>query len=85
MNAQTINHRGTAINKLQFSEVEDLLENKGINVNEAFNLLADEKEFIYVSNGFITGLKADEKGENEWHHYFIKDVDGTFTAEKFKF
>jgi len=42
---QTLDIRGTRMNKIQFSEIESILEKKGLNVNEAFDLLADEKEF----------------------------------------
>jgi hypothetical protein len=81
---QKYNIRGTEMNKLQFSEIEDYLEEKGLNVNEVFNQIADEKEFIYVSNGFISGLK-NENEDKEWHHFFKKEEDGNFTAGKLKF
>lgn len=77
--------RATEINKLQFSEIEDYLEEKGLNVNEIFEMIADETEHIYVSNGFISALIADENETGEWHHYFKKDVDGYFIAGKLKF
>lgn len=77
--------RGTQMNKVQFSEIEAILEEKEINVNEAFNLLADEKEFIYISNGFLHGLKKEENEQGEWHHFFKKDIDGNFEAGKFIF
>lgn len=79
------NIRGTEMNKMQFSEVESYLEEKGINVNEAFSLMADEKEFIYVSNGFVAGLLKDENENGEWHHFFKKDIDGHFEAGKLQF
>jgi hypothetical protein len=47
-------------------------------------LLADESEYVYVSNGFITGLKNNQNSENEWHHFFTKEGKD-FTANKFQF
>lgn len=84
MKAQKYTIRGTEINKLQFSEIECYLEEKGMNVNEVFAQIADENEIIYVSNGFIRGLK-EENEAGEWHHYFKKDADGNFDAGKLKF
>ena len=77
--------RGTQINKVQFSEIEYILEEKEINVNEAFSFLADEKEFIYISNGFLNALKKEVNEQGEWHHFFKKDIDGNFEAGKFNF
>ncbi len=82
---QTLDIRGTRMNKIQFSEIESFLEEKGLNVNESFDLLADEKEFVYVSNGFVEGLNKSENEPGEWHHFFKKDIDGSFEAGKFKF
>lgn len=79
------NIRGTEMNKMQFSEVEDYLLEKGLNVDEVFSQIADENEFIYVSNGFVMGLKEKENEQGEWHHYFKKESDGFFTAGKLKF
>lgn len=84
MKSTTFTHRGSTINKLQFSEIEFYLEEKGINVNEAFAMMADENEFVYVSNGFLMGLKEETNNEGEWHHYFKKDGD-SFEAGKLKF
>ena len=85
MNTQSLYIRGTQINKIAFSEIADLLEDKGINVNEAFELLSDINEMIYVSNGFISGLTTQENEQGEWHHYFKKSEDGSFEAGKMKF
>jgi hypothetical protein len=84
MKIQKYNIRGTEMNKMQFSEIEDYLEEKGMNVNEVFALLADEKEYIYVSNGFIKGLTSENE-HGEWHHYFKKELDGNFVAGKLRF
>jgi hypothetical protein len=85
MNIQTLNIRGTQMNKVAFSDIEDLLTDKGIDANEAFSLMADEREFVYVSNGFLRGLNAENLEFGEWHHYFKKSDDNTFEAEKLKF
>ena len=85
MQVQKLHIRGTEMNKIQFSEIESYLEEKGLNINEAFDLLADEKEFVYVSNGFVNGLKNEENEQGEWHHFFKKDIDGSFEAGKYKF
>jgi hypothetical protein len=78
------NIRGTEVNKIQFSEIESYLEEKGMNVNNVFNQIADEKEFVYVSNGFVSGLtNSNEPGE--WHHFFVKDSSGNFNAGKLYF
>lgn len=79
------NIRGTEINKMQFSEIEYYLEKKGFNVNKVFQEIADEKEFIYISNGFLRGLTADENEIGEWHHFFKKENDGHFVAGKLQF
>ena len=85
MKAQVLNIRGSQINKLQFSEIEPYLEDKGMDVMSVFNTLADENEFIYVSNGFLRGLRDDNNDSGEWHHYFTKDADGNFLASKLQF
>jgi len=85
MKIQKYNIRGTEMNKVQFSEIESYLDEKGLNVNEAFEMLADENEFIYVSNGFIKGLTTNENEEKEWHHFFKKENDGCFVAGKMMF
>ena len=48
--------------------------------------ICDEKEIIYVSNGFLNALKKDEKEieAGEFHHFFVKDGK-CFEAEKFYF
>ena len=84
MKAIQFNHRGTTINKLQFSEVEEIFKEKGFNVNNCFDRMADENEFIFVSNGFLSGLK-NENNDTEWHHFFKKDEDGNFEAFKMSF
>lgn len=84
MNIQRFFSRGTQINKIAFSDIESYLEEKGMNVNEAFALMADEREYVYVSAGFVRGLRGESE-EGEWHHYFTKDADGDFVASKMKF
>lgn len=84
-NRQSIYHRGTEINKVFFYDVEELLESIGLDSNEVYNLLADENEFIYVSNGFCAALKNEEIQNGEWHHYFTKDENGQFEANKLYF
>jgi hypothetical protein len=85
MKAQIINIRGTQMNKMQFSEIEFDLEEKGMNVNEVFEMCADENEFVYVSNGFLNGLRKETNDLHEWHHFFKKELDGTFVAGKLYF
>lgn len=85
MKIQKFNHRGTEINKISFSEIEFDLEQKGINANEAFSVMADDDENVFVSNGFVRGLKSVENEIGEWHHYFIKESEGHYIAEKLKF
>ena len=84
MKAQVINYRGTTINAIWFSDMEAALEAKGFDINTIFSLIADEKEKCYVSNGFIRGLHSDNE-IGEWHHYFVKEADGTFEARKLQF
>jgi len=76
------NYRGTEINKIQFSEIESYLEDKGLNTDSAFNMMADENEFVYVSNGFLKGL-LNENESGEWHHFFVKE--NGYEAGKFSF
>jgi hypothetical protein len=85
MNAQKYNIRGTEMNKIQFSEIESYLEDKELNVNEIFEQIADEKEYVYVSNGFVKGLLNENNEVGEWHHFFKKDLDGDFVAGKLQF
>lgn len=85
MKSTQFNYRGTTINKIQFSEIEEYLEEKEFNVNNCFNMLADENEFIYVSNGFVRGLTSEENEDVEWHHFFKKDEEGNFEAFKMSF
>lgn len=85
MKLNKYNIRGTEMNKMQFSEIEEYLEEKGLNVMEVFSQIADENEFIYVSNGFVRGLTTNENEIGEWHHYFKKEQDGSFTAGKLQF
>jgi len=85
MNIQKLNIRGTEINKISFSDIELSLEEKGLDTNYIFALIADQKEFVYVSNGFLRGLNSTENEIGEWHHYFTKDTDGHFTAGKLNF
>lgn len=81
MKVQKIFHRGTEINKMQFSEAEHSLECMGIDLNEAFDKMADEKEYIYISNGFLASLKREVVEQGEWHHFFFGN---DFKASKFK-
>lgn len=86
-NRKSIYNRGTEINKVYFYDVEDLFENLSIDSNQVYNLLADENEFIYISNGFCNALKnsSEDIQNGEWHHYFTKEEDGSFQANKFYF
>ena len=85
MTTQKLNIRGTEINKLPFSDIEIPLEEKGLNVNLIFSQIADQNEFVYLSNGFLRGLNSTENEIGEWHHYFTKDTDGHFIAGKLNF
>lgn len=80
-----LNIRGTEMNKVDFSDIEEMLENKGINILEANALMADDNDKVFVSNGFLSGLKNETTEVNEWHHYFVKQEDGTFEASKLNF
>lgn len=85
MKIQKYNIRGTEMNKMQFSEIEEILIEKHFNVQEVFEKIADQNEFIYVSNGFVKGLTSEINEIGEWHHFFKKETDGTFTAGKLSF
>lgn len=85
MKVNKYNIRGTEINKIAFSEIEEYLEEKGLNIMEVFFQLADENECVYVSNGFVRGLTSKDNEIGEWHHYFKKEIDGHFTAGKLNF
>lgn len=85
MKAVKYNIRGSEINKIPFSDIEYYLEEKGFSVSELFDKMADDREYVYVSNGFLRGLMAEENEVGEWHHFFKKDSDGHFVAEKLKF
>jgi hypothetical protein len=85
MKIQKFNIRGTEVNKIQFSEIESYLEEKGLKINQIFATIADKDEFVYVSNGFVMGLKSHENEIGEWHHYFTKDFNGSFDAGKLQF
>jgi hypothetical protein len=65
MTTQILNVKGSRVFKMQFSEIESYLEEKGFNVDQVFNMMADEKEMVYVSNGFLSALKSEtiELGE----------------------
>lgn len=79
-------YRGTEINKIDINSIESLLENKGININEAYSLMGDgQSDFIYVSNGFLRGLNDLDTQPKEWHHYFKKNNDDSFEAFKLNF
>jgi len=50
MKSQQYNIRGTNINKIQFSEIEDYLAEKGIDTNNAFDILVgDNPKNVYMS------------------------------------
>ena len=85
MKIQKINIRGTEVNKISFLDIEFSLEEKGLNVELIFSQIADQNEFVYVSNGFLRGLNSNENEVGEWHHYFTKDTDGHFIAGKINF
>ena len=85
MKIQKINIRGTEVNKISFLDIEFSLEEKGLNVDLIFSQIADQNEFVYVSNGFLRGLNYTENEVGEWHHYFTKDTDGHLIAGKINF
>jgi hypothetical protein len=84
MKIQKLNIRGSVFNKVQFSEICDDLEDLGFDVDSVFNLICDDKEFCYVSNGFLNALRTPIQ-EGEWHHFFKKEDDGSFVAGKLNF
>lgn len=84
MKTLKIQHRGTEINKIQFSEIESYLIDLGLNADVVFAQIADENEFVYVSNGFVSGLKKEAVEAGEWHHFFVKDGN-SFEARKMQF
>ncbi|CAB4153424.1 hypothetical protein UFOVP622_36 [uncultured Caudovirales phage] len=85
MKTEKINYKGTEINKVNFYELEELLEEKGIYKKVFNNCLNEENDCVYISNGFLLGLTTEENTPNEWHHYFIKQLDGSFECEKLNF
>lgn len=86
MNIQKIHNRGTEINKINFYDLEEFLEEKGIYDKAFENLLNEKNDFVYISNGFLYSLRSTEDVQpNEWHHYFKKDESGFFEAFKLMF
>jgi len=83
MKTTSIFHKGTEILKINLSTIEDLLEEKGIDVFHLLMLMGDEQENIYVSRGFKACLSS-ETTAGEWHHYFIKDGKD-FISKKYNF
>jgi hypothetical protein len=75
MNSQSFYHRGTEILKI---------ENEFILDNENF-----QQDFIYVSRGFVNALCRDLvpvlEITNEWHHFFVKDDEYGWKANKIYF
>jgi hypothetical protein len=74
-----INHRGTEIVK-----IENELSFEFILSNDDFS-----EDYIFVSRGFLNALKSGLTPTNditsEWHHYFVKDSDYGYRAEKIYF
>lgn len=83
----TFNHRGTTINKIDLFDFQYELESLGFNIYELCAQIGqDGEEIAYVSNGFLAGLREfEDNNDGEWHHYFVKDEEGCFTAGKLKF
>lgn len=83
----TFNHRGTTINKIDLFEYQNELDVLGLDAMSIWMEIGDgENDHVYVSNGFLRLLNnPNDMTDGEWHHYFIKDSDGDFTAEKFSF
>lgn len=83
----TFNNRGTTINKINLSDFQENLEEMGLNEMQVWLAIGNgEDDHVYVSNGFLNLLSnPSDMTDGEWHHYFVKDTDGEFTAEKFKF
>lgn len=73
MTTYKIYHRGTEINKIE---------------NE-FDFGLFDDDFVYCSNGFVAALNRGMQPTNEitdeWHHYFVKDADYGFKAQKIYF
>ena len=85
MKTQLLFSRGSRINKVQWSlDLEDILTEIGFDVNYLFNEMADENEYIYVSNGFLNRINKEYE-DGEWHHFFKKDSFGTFDAFRLSF
>lgn len=84
MTKETFNYRGSEFQKVYFSDIEDDLIDFGFNSDELFELMADENECVYVSNGFLRGLK-NQPEIGEWHHYFKRNDEGDFDAFKLNF
>jgi hypothetical protein len=84
--ADVIFTRGTKINKLDVWECEEAFENLGINIYDIIDTCCSEdSDFIYISSGFLHMLEMEEKVDGEYHHYFIKQEDGSFECETYKF
>lgn len=81
------NHRGTTINKTDLFKFQDELDILGLDAMTVWMEIGDgENDHVYISNGFLGLLRNPEDMiDGEWHHYFVKDSDGDFTAEKFSF
>lgn len=77
----TIFYRGTEIKKVHINSVQEYLETKGLDIDTLFG----DDDYMYVSDGFIRGLYAEENTDGEYHHYFTKNYDGTFDAHKMNF
>jgi len=75
MTSQSFFHRGTEIVKI---------ENEFLLNNEDF-----QEDYIYASRGFVhaveLGLIPTDETTTEWHHYFTKDVELTWKANKIFF
>lgn len=84
---KTFNHRGTTINKIDLFEYQDSLDILRLEAMGIWSEISDgENDHVYVSNGFLRLLNnPEDMTDGEWHHYFIKDEDSSFTAEKFSF
>ena len=86
MKTEKINYRGTEINKVDAYDVQDLLIDMDLNGKNILSQInPNEDDNVYVSNGFLYALKNQESTINEWHHYFIKKLDGSFECEKVNF
>lgn len=83
MDIQKLNIKGSQVNKIYFSDIEDYLIDCGFDSDELFDIMADSNECIYISNGFLSAVKRNDFEGGEWHHYFIKDND--FEAKRLQF